>query len=122
VSFGAVGSALPTVSSCALDTDVFSPDGDDGPDADADTVGLTPVATSVPAWWWLLVTDAEGARVRSLRQPGTDPVVAWDGRADDGRVAEEGAYALALRPIDTYGNVGEACDGVIDLEQHLALP
>lgn len=122
VPFGDVGSALPTVSSCAQDTDVFSPDGDDGPDADADTVGLTPVATSVPAWWWLLVTDAEGERVRSLRQAGTDPVVAWDGRGDDGRIAEEGTYALALRPIDTYGNVGGACDGAIDLEQHLVVP
>jgi hypothetical protein len=121
-TFGAVADALPVVSSCAPDRDTFTPDGDDGDDADADVVALTPAATAAPAWWWLVVTDANGERVRSLREPGTDVSVAWDGRADDGLVVGSGRYTLNLHAIDGLGNVGAACTTPITLAQPVETP
>ena len=121
-TFGALAEALPVVSSCEATPEAFTPDGDDGAGADADTVAVTPAATASPAWWWLRVNDASGARVRSVRQPGADLTVLWDGRDDDGMVAPAGTYGLELRAVDTYGNVGGTCDVTVELEQHVDVP
>lgn len=120
--FGNVAEALPTVSSCDPESVVFTPDGDEGADAEADTIVVAPTATAAPEWWWLEVTAADGSRVRSARAAGASGAVEWDGRGDDGTVQPSGAYRLRIRAIDGYGNVGEACDVVVELEQHVESP
>ncbi|MDP2311403.1 MAG: Ig-like domain-containing protein [Pseudomonadota bacterium] len=120
--FGDIGDTLPAVSSCTVDEERFTPDGDDGPDAEKDTIAMTPTATAAPTWWWLGVYDVGGTRVRSERAPGTDSEIEWDGRGDDGTVMGAGWYRLALSAIDTNGNVGGQCNGAVELEQHVDLP
>ncbi|MFN7143829.1 MAG: Ig-like domain-containing protein [Myxococcota bacterium] len=120
--FGDMDESLPTVSSCDPESVVFTPDGDEGAGAEADTIVVAPTATAAPEWWWLEVTAADGSRVRSARTAGAAGAVEWDGRGDDGTVRPSGAYRLRIRAIDGYGNVGEACDVVVELEQHVDAP
>jgi hypothetical protein len=119
VTVGDVADTLPTITTCDADVSTFTPDGDEGAADEADRVILSPVATAAPSWWWLLVTDEDGERVRSARQPGTDTAVRWDGRADDGRVAAPAEYRLLLRAVDVSGNIGEPCVVTVELAQHV---
>ncbi len=121
-TFGVVGNTLPTVTSCTADVDRFVPDGDAGAGDEADEVTVTPTATSTPTWWWLQVLDADGAQVRSLRAPGTDASVAWDGRGDDGLVTQTGQYVARIRAVDGNANIGDTCDVEVELGQHLDAP
>lgn len=121
-TFGDVADSLPEVSSCELDPEQFVPDGDDGVGDEADATTITPTSTTSPTWWWLIVEDASGARVRSSRVDGTESAVAWDARGDDGIVAASGEYKLTLSAIDGYGNVGEGCDATVELQQHVEVP
>ena len=120
--FGDVSSSLPDVSSCATSVDTFRPDGDDGASEQADGVLVTPTATASPTWWWLVITDPSGERVRSLREAGTTSGATWDGRGDDGRVVESGDYRLSLWPIDSNENIGDGCDVTVTLAQNVETP
>lgn len=120
-TFGYLPDTLPEISSCAASVAAFTPDGDDGGDAEADAVQVTPTATAPPTWWWLQVYDVAGARVRSARAVGTESQVPWDGRGDDGIVQGSGGYGLALAPIDASGNVGGPCEVSVDIQQHVDL-
>jgi len=122
IRFGAVDDELPTGLSCTADRGRFQPDGDDGADEHADSVQLTTSASTPPAWWRLTVSDGDGLRVRTLRVPGTDGTVSWDGRADDGRVVEAGAWRLRLHAVDVQENAGLACSITVGLEQEVAAP
>ncbi len=121
-TFGAVEVSLPEISSCGASVASFTPDGDDGTDVEADSVALAPTATGTPAWWWLSVYARDGTRVRSLREPGSDPTLSWDGRGNDGILRDSGSYRLSVAPIDTNGNVGGQCDVAVDLQQHVERP
>jgi hypothetical protein len=121
-SFGDVPNLLPELSSCTVSPATFFPDGDDGAGDESDVVTIVPTATGSPTWWWLEVTAPGGDRVRSLRELGTSASIGWDGRGDDGFIADAGSYALTLSPVDTYGNIGEGCHVTIELGQHVAAP
>lgn len=118
-SLGAVGSTVPDIATCEADTATLRPDGDGGVGDEADEVVLAPLAAFAPSWWWVVVTDGNGERVRSLRQVGTDASVRWDARGDHGRVVASGTYTLDLRAVDDAGNVGEACTQSIAVEHRL---
>ncbi len=117
--FGDVAEILPTVSSCTASVLRFVPDGDDGVDEEADAVVLTPFTTGAPTWWWLEVWDAEGSRVRSLREAGVSATVSFTGRGDDGLILSPGTYEMTLSPVDANGNIGEGCDVDIEIDQHV---
>lgn len=120
--FGAVGDNLPSVSGCALDTDTFRPDGDDGAGEEADQVTLSPVASGAPAWWWLLVYDLQGERVLSDREAGSASDVSWNGRGDDGIVVSSGDYFLTLYAVDDYENTTTACTDLVRVDHRLEPP
>ncbi len=120
--FGNVPSTLPTLGGCDVDTDTFRPDGDDGAGEEADEVTITPVSSAAPAWWWLVVSDALGDRVRSDRVLGTVGSISWNGRADDGIVVSAGDYIVTVYAIDDYANTSSACTDLVQVEHRLELP
>lgn len=121
VTFGATGVALPAFGGCGRSASTFTPDGDDGALAEADSWSLTPTVSASPSWWWLEVVGEDGARVRSAREVGTETFVTWDGRGDDGRVVETGQYTGWLYGVDTAGNVGLACQQAVTVDQHVVV-
>lgn len=120
-TFGATGSALPTLSGCSRSGSTFVPDGDDGTGVEDDTWTLTPSTSASPTWWWLEVEDADGERVRVVRVDGSQTAVEWDGRGDDGRVVAPGDYTGRLYAVDDWGNLGLACTQEVAVEQHVEL-
>lgn len=119
VTFGDTGRSLPGGLGCAGSAAAFTPDGDDGAGAEADTwTGSVWAGGAVDAWW-LEVTDAEGALVRTVRAAGAASSVVWDGRQNDGRVAPSGVYTLSVRAVDSEGNAGLACSEAVTLSQHV---
>lgn len=121
-TFGDVANTLPLLAGCSLDRSEFMPDGDDGTGEHADSVALTPVAATSPTWWQLLVLGDSGDWVRSAWTVGSLTTVVWDGRGDDGFVADAGTYTLSLSAIDAQGNVGAVCDERVVINQTVGLP
>ena len=115
--FGAAATIDP-VSTCAVDTSVFRPDGDDGVGEDADEVVLSYGASSAPAWWVVDVRTAEGVTVlHTQRVPtGTSDVWAWNGRDVTGAVVPAGTYTLSVASKGSNGNLGAACVRAVEVE------
>ena len=120
-AFGDVAEDLPVVSSCAVDTGRFRPDGDPGSVRDAETFSVTPTTSSAPYRWWMMVERQDGGRVRSLRVDGSETAVTWDGRGDDGRVVDSNTYVARLYAEDAYGNSREMCASGVAVEQHVEM-
>ncbi len=59
--------------------------------------------------WTGSVDTADGTTVKTFSWIGTpDPVIAWDGRGDDGRLEPDGTYLFSLDSIDEAGNFGQS--------------
>ncbi|MSQ03259.1 MAG: hypothetical protein EXR71_15435 [Myxococcales bacterium] len=121
-SFGAVTSTLPATAGCAVSTEVFRPDGDDGAGEESDAVELSPVTAGSPTWWWLIVTDAADAHVRSTRVVGSTSSISWDGKGDDGLIVPGGEYLVGIIAIDNNDNQDDVCLESISVAHRLELP
>ncbi len=120
--FGAVTSALPVTAGCAVSTDLFRPDGDDGAGEESDSVEFSPVTAGTPTWWWMVVTDVGDNHVRSARVAGSASGISWDGIGDDGLVVPGGDYVVSIVAIDNTDNQGEVCVESITVAHRLELP
>ena len=108
VRFGTVPVDVLDLSACSVVNSTFTPDGDDGAGAEADTVEVTttyPVGT--PDEWELVVSDGGGEVVYSTRVNGLD-TASWNGRSFDGRVVAAGGYTLSVYARDSWDNRSQA--------------
>lgn len=117
--FGAVSSSVPA-GSCTIGASAFRPDGDDGPDADADTIEVA--LSGTPTWWALAVTDVDGTAVRRTQLDGASTSLSWDGRGDDGRVVAEGTYTVRVSALDADSNSEDRCTADVALSQRGRAP
>lgn len=121
--FGDVGAPVDPVS-CVGTTPsdgVFRPDGDDGVGREADAVGVALQAVVAPAWWEVDVSLAGGG---TLRMERAVPVGAiddwvWDGRDQGGQIVANGAYEIAVTPVDGQGNRGGGCVASVVVDNRL---
>ena len=122
--FGEVGIEEIEITSCLADTEVFTPDGDDGVGEERDSVSVQVTATGIPTWWELEVRDDAGGAVYTTREPSSasEVTMGWHGRGDDGFVVEEGSYTLAFSAFDAYDNQSLSCDAELILAQHYGNP
>ena len=124
VVFGDVTDDGITMTSCALASDSFRPDGDSGTGAaQADEAQLSVTSSSRAAYWLLEAFDG-GTRVRTVRQAtkGVSDILKWDGRAFDGRVVEPGSYRLQVSAMDAQGNLDGGCSLLVEVEQAYEKP
>lgn len=97
----------------------FRPDGDDGPDLEADRVVIDLASGAAsPSWWVVEVTDEAGELVFcDWEVPvGALDQVAWDGRRFDGTVAPPGRYEVEVGAADGLGNRVVGCVLTVTVE------
>jgi hypothetical protein len=121
-SFGAIAAIAARPDACASDVARFVPDGDDGPSDEADAVEITFGASGTASRWAWWITDEDGDVVRNGSAASADRSITWDGRADDGRVVESGAYVWGVAAVDAYAALSDACQGTVSVDQHLEAP
>ena len=124
VTFGLVPATAPDMTDCVAATSRIRPDGDDGTGDESDDLEISLQATSAPAWWELIVLDADGALVQLDREAGigATATVAWSGRDLDGAVVESGDYTVSLTPLDASWNEGIGCTRSVHVEQRIQAP
>ncbi|MFW6214975.1 MAG: OmpA family protein [Alkalispirochaetaceae bacterium] len=67
--------------------------------------------------WTGVITDEEGATVTTVEWRGTpDFRYEWDGRTEEGRIAEDGTYEYRLEATDAAGNRGGSAPVSVDLD------
>ena len=122
-SFGAVGGAS-ALNTCGLAADsfgLFRPDGDPGLGPESDQVFIVSEAELRPAWWVLSVRKGSDLEVvRRQRYPALSSSWEgeWDGRDMSGEVVPNGPYILEVQVVDAVGNVGEACEINVSVDNH----
>ncbi|MEN9787668.1 MAG: hypothetical protein RLZZ299_2932 [Pseudomonadota bacterium] len=122
VRFGGDLPAAPQTPACSVGATRITPDGDDGPGDEADTVSVAVTSDVAPARWTWWVADAGGAWVRTGATGGSATRIAWDGRDDAGRVVTVGSYVLAVEARDAEGSASPPCRVGVVVAQHLAPP
>jgi hypothetical protein len=121
VRFDAGDAGLDTPGACAADLARFTPDGDDGAGTAADQVTVTWTAAADPAAWvWRVLQDGEVARAG--RESGSARALLWDGRGDDGRIVEAGAYAIEVRAVAPDAAEGSACAAYVGVRETFTAP
>jgi hypothetical protein len=121
--FGAVGGASAS-NTCGLAADsvrTFRPDGDPGIGPESEQVFIASEAELSPAWWVLSVRKGSGLDVvRRQRYPALSASWEgeWDGRDMSGEVVPNGPYVLEVQVVDAVGNVGEACEINVSVDNH----
>lgn len=126
--FGAVGSSGLTMLSCAPSTTLITPDGDDTAAStrpeESDGVALTLSASATPTRWRVTVSDASGARLRTVWATGTSATqsVIWDGRGDDGRFVSAGGVTLSAVAIDATDNLSAPCEASVTVTERYLSP
>ncbi len=116
-TFGAVAAPGDSVTCAPVTPEggLFRPDGDDGLDAERDTVSVELTTAVAPAWWVISVTNQANADLirRNYEVPGgAVDIVHWDGRDGRGLIVENGNYEVRIEPEDGLGNLGVGC-GVV---------
>ncbi|MDZ7793398.1 MAG: FlgD immunoglobulin-like domain containing protein [Spirochaetia bacterium] len=87
-----------------IDNRVFSPNGD----GNKDTIKIHQEASKEENWYGT-ITDIDGNPVyqyKWIEQP--EQTISWDGRKEDGSLAEDGYYFYQLTTVDRAGNRGES--------------
>jgi hypothetical protein len=111
-AFGAVPDLDSMMSSCALTTGWFRPDGSDGPGLDAEEVHISGTTSAPSSWWRLDVFSADGThwyRDETPRSGLSSGLMTWYGRGQTGRVVPNDTYQLELVALDDFRNAGESC-------------
>ncbi len=108
----------PTCDDVSPATSRFRPDGDDGPDEEADAVSIGVSAPVPPSWWVIEVRDEAGGLVDQDWEVPTSAAdrVWWDGRGLDGAVRPPGRYEVSVAADDGLGNRSAACVVAVQLE------
>jgi hypothetical protein len=115
-AFGNVANTASAAEGCTPDTSVFSPDGDDGFDGEADGVVVPLTSVATPAWWLLSVVDETDTLVYRTRVSGTSASQwRWNGRDASEQVVDAGRYTIEVDAEDSAGNLGGACNAAVDL-------
>lgn len=114
--FGSGGTVDPVLS-CSRSTETITPDGDDGPGAEADRVVFSFQSATAPRWWVISVLGVDGEAVRRTWQVPTGPTGSWtwDGRDRTGRRVPAGTYTLLVDAEGDLGNLGGACTRAVDV-------
>ena len=122
--FGAVTDSGNFISSCALDTSVFQPDGDGGTGEAADSVTLSASAASTPDYWVLQVYSSSGALVYADTQAASSASasLSWTGEDKDGVVVTPSLYSLHVSTLDGNDNLSDSCVQYLTLQQSLVPP
>ncbi|MFW5712675.1 MAG: FlgD immunoglobulin-like domain containing protein [Spirochaetota bacterium] len=90
--------------SVKIDTKIFSPNGD----GNKDTITIHQEASKEENWYGT-ITDIDENPVyqfKWMEQPESQ--IKWDGRKEDGSLAEDGYYFYQLSTVDKAGNRGES--------------
>lgn len=111
VQLGAVPAPADGPEACSVDRERFRPDGDDGPEDEADGASLLWSASAASGERLLEVLTADGNRVRAdvLVSASLGQSWWWDGRDDSGRVVPDGLYTLQVSLRDEHGNEVYGC-------------
>ena len=122
--FGDLINAAPALLSCSVSSDRFQPDGDPGPGALADAVGLSAAAAAAPDRWRLSVWDSDGALVRVVDGIGLGATarLEWSGADAAGRVQPPGDYLLELVALDEDWSASVACEALVELRAPFPSP
>lgn len=124
VTFGLVTDLAPDIVGCSAATPVIRPDGDDGAGDESDDLEVGLLATAAPAWWELIVLDADGGLVMLDREAGTSAAAtaSWSGRGLDGAFVDSGDYTVSLTPLDASWNGGTGCARSVRVQHRIEPP
>lgn len=124
LTFGLVADTAPDLTGCVAAASAIHPDGDDGAGDESDDLEVAVQATGTPAWWELLVRNAEGDLVLLDREAsmGASATLSWSGRDLDGAVVAAGDYDVIITPLDASWNEGAGCTVPVAVRHRLQAP
>lgn len=121
----AVTSSPVTLDACELSTDTFSPDGQDGPGAEADVAIISGVLNSglpLKGIATLIIDEATDEVVdwQFQRQTSTNVLIPfemqWDGTDLNGVILQNGVYSVQILTVDMVDNRSQfSCQSAADL-------